>query len=183
MTAPQQPRGPGGVPEDEFEPVYTPPAWYLQNASPWDTDAPAVPWHSISPTVPAPPGCLVCGVSPVDAVTIRAHQGLLLVMRWSTAEGLFCGICGIALVRTMTTRTLWQGWWGVGSLLFGAPFALMANLRAYRRLRRLQPAVPVSGARQLALGKPVLRRPPAYVALIPLTWALWLISAVITSAT
>ncbi|MGW0844271.1 hypothetical protein ACWD26_29855 [Streptomyces sp. NPDC002787] len=101
-------------------------------------------------------------------------------MRWHTLDGPFCAICGIALVRKMTTKTLWQGWWGVGSLIFGTPFALASNWAAYRKLRRLQPAVPVPGRRQLPLGKPILHRPLAYVALIPLIWAAWLITGALT---
>jgi hypothetical protein len=123
----------------------------------------------------------VCGVVPVAAVTIRAHQGLIFLMRWHRLDGPFCGICGIALVRDMTTKTLWQGWWGVGSLLFGAPFALVSNWFANRTLRQLRPTVPASGAQQLPLGKPISHRLPAYVALIPLLWAVAVLTQVITS--
>ncbi|MGW1039460.1 hypothetical protein [Streptomyces sp. NPDC002547] len=172
---------PGSGPDSEFEPVYTPPAWYLQNQSPGPAAWPPSATSTAPP--PAPPvGCKVCGVAPVAPVTIRAHQGLILMMRWHTLDGPFCALCGTALVREMTTKTLWQGWWGVGSLIFGAPYALVSNWVAYRKLRRLQPAVPVPGTRQLPLGKPVLHRPLAYVALIPLCWAIWLISSAIASA-
>ncbi|MEU5537545.1 hypothetical protein [Streptomyces sp. NPDC020362] len=118
-------------------------------------------------------------MTPTAPVTIRAHQGLIMVMRWRRVDGPFCGFCGIALVRDMTTTTLWQGWWGVGSLVFGAPVALVSNLLAYLKLRRLQLAVPVPGTIRPPLGKLVLHRPSAYVALIPLIGAVAVITHLI----
>jgi hypothetical protein len=172
----------GFAPEDEFEPVYTPPAWYLENTPPSDTGSPPLPWHSVYPRPGEPLACRQCGVRPAAAVTIRAHRGFILAMRWQHISGPFCGLCGIALVRNMTARTLWQGWWGVASLIVGTPFSLVSNLLAYRKLRLLQPAVPAPGKRQIPLGKPVLHRPASYVALIPLIWAAVVLTHVITSA-
>jgi hypothetical protein len=116
-------------------------------------------------------------------VQVRAHQGLLLFMRWRTIDGPFCSTCGVALVRQLTTKTLWQGWWGPASLLAGTPFALLSNLNAYRQLRRLDPPTQPASRPQAPLGKPVLRRPLAYVALIPLCWATWLITSIVVART
>ncbi|MFJ9379285.1 hypothetical protein [Streptomyces sp. NPDC101455] len=184
MTTPDRPDPDSGfAPEKGFQPVYTPPAWYLENTTQASAGgSPPVPWHSVYPRPGEPLACRVCGVTPAAAVTIRAHRGLILAMRWKHEVGPFCGLCGIALVRDMTTHTLWQGWWGVGSLIVGAPFSLVSNLLAFRQLRRLQPAVPPPGAQQVPLGKPVLHRPLAYVALIPLIWAAVVLTHVITTA-
>ncbi len=104
------------------------------------------------------------------------------MMRWQTLDGPFCAICGIALVRDMTTKTLWQGWWSPISLILAAPFTLVSNWIAYHKLSQLQPAAPVfPGQRQLIPGKPVLHRPMAYVALIPLIWATVVITRLIIS--
>ena len=172
----------GASPDEDFVPVYTPPAWYLQNPSPQDPVSRPPAWAMPAGLPSASPaGCKICGVTPTAPVTVRAHQGLIFVMRWQRIDGPLCGLCGIALVREMTTKTLWQGWWGGGSLIIGTPFALVSNLLAYRKLRQLQPAVPLHGTRQVPLGKPILHRPMAYVALIPLIWAVVVLAHVITS--
>lgn len=174
-SLPSQGSGPGS----DFVAVHDPSGPDLANDAPQHNPA---PWAAyVSPVAP-PLGCKVCGVTPTAPVTIRAHRGLVVIMRWRRADGPFCGFCGIALVREMTTATLRQGWWGVGSLIIGAPVALMSNLLAYRKLRRLQLAVPVPGTVRPRLGKPVLHRPSAYVALIPLTWAVVVITHLVLSA-
>ncbi|MET7605899.1 hypothetical protein ABZS96_25970 [Streptomyces avermitilis] len=169
-TFPQPPTGPGG----EFRPDYTPQPWYHENQPTQGSIAADFP-------PPAPPiGCRVCGAHPVAPVTVRAHQGLLLAMRWQRIDGPLCSLCGIALVRQLTTKTLWQGWWGPMSLVAGAPYALLSNLAAYRQIRRLEPPLPAPGRPQANPGKPVLKRPLAYVALIPLCWAIWVLTHMIT---
>ncbi|MFJ9893615.1 hypothetical protein ACIQPR_09805 [Streptomyces sp. NPDC091280] len=182
MTSAGQPES-GFAPDDEFKPVYTPPAWYAENTSQApDTGSPPVPWYSVYPRPGQPPACRQCGVTPAAVVTIRAHRGLILAARWQHIDGPFCGLCGIALVRDMTTTTLWKGWWSLVSLIVGAPFSLVSNGIAYRKLRQLQPAVPAPGTRQIPLGKPVLHRPASYVALIPLILAAAVIARALTTA-
>ena len=174
----------GFAPDDEFQPIYTPPAWYLEGTSRApDTDPPPAPWHSFYPRPGAPLVCRQCGVTPAAAVTIRAHCGLILATKWKHINGPLCGLCGIALLRDMTAQTLWQGWWSVVSLIIGTPHALVSNWLAYRKLRQLQPAVPAPGTRQVPLGKPVLHRPASYVALIPLILVAVVIAHAITTAT
>lgn len=178
MTTPPQP-GPRFGTDSQFVPDYQVPAWYHAHQAPRSTNAESPP--AAPAFAPAPPiGCRVCRVTPVAPVTIRAHQGLIFVMRWHKIDGPLCAICGIALVREMTSKTLCQGWWGVGSLIVGAPYALMSNWAAYRKLRRLQPAVPIAGMRQPPLGKPVLHRPLSYVVLIPILGAACLIVSALT---
>ncbi len=172
----QQPRRDADVdiPGTDYVPHYTPPAWYQQR--PQDAEPP-IPWHSVAPQS-VEPGCHVCGARPVAHAEVRAHTGLLF-FGWSRSVGEpLCRQCGISLVRTMTTHTLWRGWWGLLSLLFHTPVALAENAAAYRKYRALPPPTPVPGRRPLHLGKPVLRRPQAYVALVPLAWAIVLISSI-----
>lgn len=120
-------------PGSQAQPEYQPPAG---NVDPAAQQAP--PWHALGP-MPSPPrdACQVCGGFPAVHVDVRAHRGLVIRMQWETISGWRCSICGIALIRKMTTQTLWQGWWGLGSFFVGAPFALLQNLRTYRRLRQL----------------------------------------------
>ncbi|WP_406164505.1 hypothetical protein [Streptomyces sp. NBC_00996] len=186
MTASPQP-GPAFGPDDEFDFDYSPSTRHVTNLPAQDTAAGAapVPWHSVNPAgpPPAPPvGCTVCGAHPVAPVEVRAHQGLLLLMRWQTIDGPFCATCGIALIRELTTKTLWQGWWGPFSF-FCTLYALLSNWDAYRQLRRLAPPIPIPGRPQAVMGKPVLDRPLAYVAIIPLGCAVgFLASRVISGA-
>ncbi|MFE7774693.1 hypothetical protein ACFU5O_12440 [Streptomyces sp. NPDC057445] len=77
-------------------------------------------------------------------------------MRFLKQRGYFCRTCGIALHREMTTKTLWQGWWGIASFVI-APVTLLANLVARARFGRMAP--PANGLRPpLDPGKPVVRR-------------------------
>lgn len=162
--------------ESQFRAEYEPPTWHLDPAQ---QERPQ--WHSLGPMPPPPrDACRFCGGLPAAHVDIRAHRGLILWMQWETISTWLCATCGIALIRKMTTQTLWQGWWGVGSLIIGVPFTLLTNLGAYLRLRQLPMAAPALGRSQVDLGRPVLERPSAYVALIPLSWATWLITNLLT---
>ncbi|MFE3169407.1 hypothetical protein [Streptomyces sp. NPDC059224] len=86
-------------------------------------------------------------------------------MRLLKVRGLFCRTCGIAVHREMTTRTLWQGWWSIFSLVI-APVTLVINLVARVRFGRMTP--PADGIRPpLDPGKPVIRRVGAIGVLAP----------------
>ncbi|MFI5702584.1 hypothetical protein ACIA78_21370 [Streptomyces xanthochromogenes] len=155
-------------------PDYTPPAWYQQHP-PAHADL-----SSFAPTTGLQPvGCRVCNAVPVAGTSIRAHQGFLLFMTFRSVSGPLCRDCGLALVREMTTRTLWQGWWGPLSLIVGAPFALLSNLNAFLKFRKLAQPTGRLGP-HVPEGRSVLRRPAAYVALIPLCWAIWFIHGMAT---
>jgi hypothetical protein len=168
--------------DDGFIPEYRLPDWYASNA-PQRTDAtPAVAWHSVdNPALDLTTRCRMCAAAEVAPVTVRSHQGLLVWMRWQAIDGPFCGPCGTALVRKLTVRTLCLGWWNPLSLIAAAPAALVANAAAYRQLRRLPPPVPLPGRPRADPGKPVLQRPPAYVALIPLAGVIWLLTSALAS--
>ncbi|UQA91392.1 hypothetical protein [Streptomyces halobius] len=133
------------------------------------------------PAHPAPvPGCRSCGAPAAVNFSVRAHEGLLVVMRFHRLDGPFCRSCGRSVVRQMTTRTLALGWWSPLSLVALAPFTLLWNLTAYRKFSKLPPSTPTPGRESMDEGPPVLRRPLAYVALIPMAWALWFATGMIT---
>ncbi|MEV6397339.1 hypothetical protein AB0M39_21630 [Streptomyces sp. NPDC051907] len=130
----------------------------------------------------APPlglGCRVCGAQPALDLAVRAHQALIFLMKFRKMDGPFCRTCGRALIRSMTTSTLWQGWWSPFSLALFAPFALISNLIAHIRLGRLPRPEPDAHRQQLDEGKPVVQRPLAYIALIPALWAVWAVAGII----
>ncbi|MCH0541803.1 hypothetical protein I3F58_19985 [Streptomyces sp. MUM 203J] len=138
---------------------------------------------------PAPVGygqqpvcCRVCGGQAAADLKVRAHMGILVVMKFEHLKGPFCRDCGIAVVRQMTTRTLCLGWWSPLSLVIFTPFTLVWNLFVHRKLGKLPASAPAPGLAHLDAGAPVLRRPVAYVALIPLAWAVWAISQIVAHA-
>jgi hypothetical protein len=164
-----------------YVPEYTLPDWYTKHAAP--DEQTTVAWHSVdNPALDLTVRCRMCAAAEVAPVTVRSHQGLLVWMRGQALDGPFCRRCGTALVRKYTARTLCWGWWSPLSLLFAAPVALVANAVAYRRLRCLPPPVPLPGHPRADPGVPVLRRPLAYVALIPLACAIWLVTALASRA-
>ncbi|MFF8291151.1 hypothetical protein ACF068_18260 [Streptomyces sp. NPDC016309] len=130
----------------------------------------------------APRACRFCGGHPTVDTSVRAHQGILVIMRFQKVDGPFCRGCGTAVVRAVTTQTLWQGWWSPFSLVFFTPFTLLWNLVAHLRLARLAPAAPAPGRAAPDQGQPVYRRPLAYVALVPVVWAAYFITAVVTGS-
>jgi hypothetical protein len=134
------------------------------------------------PTYPGWPTaliCRLCGAQPAADVTVRAHRGLLILMTFRRFEGPFCRSCGTAVVRRLTTATLWQGWWSPFSLVVFTPFTLVWNLVVSRKLATLSfPGPPAPGAVRIPEGKPVHQRPLAYVAVLPLVWAVWFITGI-----
>ncbi|WP_199812591.1 hypothetical protein [Streptomyces sp. NRRL S-337] len=107
-------------------------------------------------------------------MTVRGHQGILIMMRFLSLKGPFCRNCGTAVLREMTGKTLWQGWWSPFSLVAFTPFTLISNLTVRAKLNKLPPPVPGQPGQQLDPGVPLRRRPAALGALIPLAWVLFL---------
>lgn len=118
---------------------------------------------------PAAPGvgCEVCGAAPAERVTIRGHQGMLIVMRNLWRKGTFCRTCALAVFRKMQSDTMAQGWWGPASMLI-TPVTLLINLFALAKIRKL-PAPAGAQGPGLDPGRPVLRRPAGILGLFPLT--------------
>lgn len=119
------------------------------------------------------PGCRNCGAPEAANFAVRAHVGVLIMMRFHTLNGPFCRRCGRSLVRTMTTKTLCQGWWSPFSLVIFTPFTLLWNLIASIKFGKLPEPTPAPGRQPLEEGPPVHARPLAYVAIVPLLWFTW----------
>ncbi|WKV70434.1 hypothetical protein AW27_002230 [Streptomyces sp. PCS3-D2] len=149
---------------------------------PWGNPAAAAPGYG--PPVPAgqaPPAvCRACGGRTAVDFKVRAHTGILIMMKFEHLDGPFCRDCGLAVVRQMTYRTLILGWWGPLSLVIVNPLTLVWNLVAYLKYRGLAPSEPAPGRTHLDTGPPVLRRPLAYLALIPLAWAVWVLTQILS---
>lgn len=136
--------------------------------------------HPGAPYAMAPAaGCRNCGAPDAVNFAVRAHVGVLVMMRFHRVDGPFCRRCGRALVRIMTTKTLCQGWWSPFSLVLFTPFTLIWNLVAAAKFAKLPPSEPAPGRQQLDEGQPVHARPLAYVAILPLLWAVWVVSHII----
>ncbi|MFF9090326.1 hypothetical protein ACF1BE_28775 [Streptomyces sp. NPDC014991] len=111
--------------------------------------------------------CKVCGAAPAAPVTVRGHQGMLVIMRFLRQQGTFCQTCALAIFRNMQADTLIQGWWGALSV-FITPVTLLRNLGALSSIRSM-PAPVMPGTRPpLDPGKPVFKRPEGILALVPL---------------
>ncbi|MFE9769481.1 hypothetical protein ACFYPC_34020 [Streptomyces sp. NPDC005808] len=172
-------------PSEDWAPEYSRPAWYTNplSATSAGSGDPPIPWYSVGTGTPTEPGCHICQAQPAVSTTVTAHIGLAFWSRTRTVAEPLCRQCGIALVRIMTTRTLWQGWWGVLSALYRTPQVLAHNAAAHRQFRALPTSEPPPGRTSLALGKPVWGRPQAYAALLPVAGALAIATSVITSRT
>jgi hypothetical protein len=159
----------------------------VPHPGPYDAPGPyAAPGPHAAPAPYAAPGpyaapqsgqmanCLVCGGFPAVNVTIRGHQGVLVLMRFIYKRGFFCRTCGTAVRRDMTGRTLWQGWWSPLSLVIFTPFTLVWNLFMRAKLNKLQPPAPGTHGRQFDPGPPLLRRAQALGLLVPVLWLVFI---------
>ncbi|ADB32587.1 hypothetical protein Kfla_3529 [Kribbella flavida DSM 17836] len=110
--------------------------------------------------------CRFCGAFPAAQATVRGHVGLLVVMRFLKLEGPFCRTCGIATVREMTSKSMWQGWWGIGSAIVN-PFIMLSNIGPWKTFKDLPEPAPGAPGRPMNLGKPLFQRPAVLGLLVP----------------
>ncbi|MFF0741124.1 hypothetical protein ACFYVL_12065 [Streptomyces sp. NPDC004111] len=116
-------------------------------------------------TVPRP-GCEVCGAQPATPVTVRSHQGMVVIMRTVTRRGVYCRTCGLAVYRQLTSSTLVTGWWGLLSL-FVTPFVVLLNVLGARAALLRLPEPHGAVRPPLDPGRRVLHRAPAMLILTP----------------
>jgi hypothetical protein len=97
---------------------------------------------------------------------MRGHQGMLIVMRFLKLKGPFCRRCGIAAHRKMTGDSLWQGWWGIASLIIN-PITMMANLFQRAKVNRLAEPLPGAPGTPADPGRTLFARPVILGLLLP----------------
>ncbi|GAA3094077.1 hypothetical protein GCM10010530_19070 [Kribbella aluminosa] len=109
--------------------------------------------------------CRFCGGYPAVEATVRGHQGMVILMRFLKLRGPFCRTCGIASVRDMTSKSLWQGWWGIGSSIIN-PITMLMNIGPMQKFKGLPEPTPGPG-RPMDPGKPLFQRPAILMLLLP----------------
>jgi hypothetical protein len=110
--------------------------------------------------------CRFCGSFPAVQATVRGHMGLLILMRFLKLDGPFCRTCGIASVREMTAKSMWQGWWGIGSAIVN-PFVMLSNIGPWKKFNELPEPAPGAPGRPMDMGKPLFKRPAVLGLLLP----------------
>ncbi|HEY3560466.1 MAG TPA: toxin-antitoxin system, toxin component [Kribbella sp.] len=110
--------------------------------------------------------CRFCGGYPAVEATVRGHQGLIILMRFLKLQGPFCRTCGVASVRDMTSKSLWQGWWGIGSSIIN-PITMLMNIGPMQKFKGLPEPTPGPG-RPMNPGKPLFQRPAILGLLLPI---------------
>ena len=141
------------------------------------------------PVYPIYPGagvisCRFCGRAPTADTTFRGHRGMIILMSFLKTEGPFCRDCGISTFRTMTSRTLVQGWWGWASFII-TPFILAWNLIARMKVARLAAPQPVQDrphGESLDVGKPLYLRPTIVGLIVPLAVVAFIATVAIAAA-
>lgn len=124
-------------------------------------------------TVPRERGCVGCGSVPAAVARLQLVKGLWLWASSEEVDGPFCRDCGLATFRRMQNRTLLLGWWSPLGILM-TTIALVGNVRARGRLRKLAPPMPGSraplgSAGPTQPGPPVWLRPGAWVTVATIT--------------
>jgi len=126
-----------------------------------------------------PPGageCRFCGSTPAKKVAIQSMAGVIFAYELTTYKGWICRDCGMSLYRDQTANTLKSGWWSLTSL-FVVPIFLLVNLIRWIRLRGLAAPRPTAGVvapnpRPANPGRPLFKRPVAFLLLFALPFAL-----------
>ena len=109
--------------------------------------------------------CRFCGGYPAVDATVRGHQGMIILMRFLKLQGPFCRTCGIASARDLTSKSLWQGWWGIGSAIVN-PITMLMNIGPMQKFKSLPEPAPGPG-QPMNPGKPLFQRPAILGVLIP----------------
>ena len=99
--------------------------------------------------------------------TVRGHIGMVLLMRLLKLEGPFCKTCGVAATRDMTAKSMWQGWWSIGSVIVN-PITMLVNLGTYSKFKHLPEPAPGAPGRPMDPGKPLFQRAAVIGLLIPI---------------
>ncbi|NEA32545.1 toxin-antitoxin system, toxin component [Streptomyces sp. SID13031] len=111
--------------------------------------------------------CRFCGGVPAVEATVRGHQGFIVLMRFLKLQGPFCKTCGTAATRDLTAKSMWQGWWGIASLIIN-PITMFLNLGTYSKFKNLPEPAPGAPGRPMDPGKPLFKRPVALGLLLPI---------------
>ncbi|WP_145791408.1 LppU/SCO3897 family protein [Kitasatospora atroaurantiaca] len=110
--------------------------------------------------------CRYCGSVPAVEANFRGHQGLIVILRYLKRQGPYCRTCGIASHRDMTSDSLWQGWWGIPSMIVN-PIVMLINIPQRLKVNKLAEPLPGAPRPPMNPGKPVYLRPTILGALIP----------------
>ena len=141
MSYPQQPpASPGFAPQQPYP-----------GQQPWGQQPYAAPVQT-APAQPARPGqfpaagpqvgqltvtaCRMCGSVPAAPAKFRGHQGFVVMMRFLSLDGPFCRDCGLSTFRSMTSRTLVQGWYGYASFII-TPITVLMNIARRGKVAKL----------------------------------------------
>ncbi len=127
----------------------------------------AQPYGGGMPVGGAMQACQLCGAGPAAQVTVRGHQGMVIIMRSLRRRGTMCRPCALATFREMQADTMVQGWWGPMSVVI-TPITLLINLGALSTVRRIPEPVVAGHRPPLNPGKSVFKRPQGVLGLIPL---------------
>jgi hypothetical protein len=115
--------------------------------------------------------CRMCGSVPAAKVKFRGHQGFVIVMRFLSVDGPFCRDCGLATFRSMTSKSLVQGWYGYASFII-TPIIVLVNLSRHGTVAALpapQPNPYGPSRHPMDPGPRLLERPMTWIGLcIPL---------------
>jgi hypothetical protein len=92
---------------------------------------------------------------------------MIVMMQFMHIQGPFCRDCGLATFRSMTAKTLIQGWYGYASFAI-TPITVLINLTRRGKVAGLPaPVPPLNGnhGRPANPGPPLLARPAALIGL------------------
>ncbi|MER7920570.1 MULTISPECIES: hypothetical protein [unclassified Streptomyces] len=166
----------------QYAPVAAPgPYQQAPVPGPYQQPPQAQPYGGGMPVGGAMQACRLCGAGPAAQVTVRGHQGMLIVMRSLRRRATMCRPCALATFREMQANTMVQGWWGPMSLVI-TPITLLVNLGSLATIRRIPEPVVAGHRPPLNPGKSVFKRPQGILGLIPLCLVLGVVLLAVVGA-
>jgi hypothetical protein len=154
-------------PQPQYAPQQPGYAGYAPPQQQPETQYPTQPETANHPYASAEIECRMCRSVPAARAKFRGHQGMIIIMRFLSLDGPFCRDCGLSTYRSMTARTLVQGWWGYASFII-TPLTVLWNFIPRSKVASLPPPRPAAHGqshRPLDPGSPLLLRPMALIGL------------------
>lgn len=109
--------------------------------------------------------CEVCGRGPAIRIDARMYSGKVVITDEIWWKGFACRGCAMCQYRAGLTHCLWAGWWSPVAF-FVNPTRIWRNVRGLREVAAMPAPVGEPRAEPLDAGRPVSRRPQAWVGLI-----------------
>jgi hypothetical protein len=126
--------------------------------------------------LPGTCGCMICGRRPTKLFSFSGNQGFLVFRKMFHSDGWLCSSCATGTFRSVQTRNLSWGWFGLISFVATIAYGIQNMVNYYQGRKELTAPTPADRVLEKKLqGRPVLlgllpRLGPILVVIGVLVW-------------